>query len=82
MNSYIFTFEKEIEVDEPLYSTNNKGCYISGWIKVKRTKMYNKIFYGITNIEDFIKRRRREKPEVAIITWSPYNGPFKKEDLI
>lgn len=74
---YVVTFIKEKEVDEPCWSINkNDEVYISGWIKTICNIMYNTTFYGIKNIEEWVRRRRIVRPEVSIIDWrkiSNYN---------
>ena len=70
-NTYVLTCIKEEEVDEPLWSTNDQSdeAYISGWIKTTRNVMYKTIVYEIENIEEWVRRHRIAKPEVAIINW-------------
>lgn len=70
--NYVVTFVKEKEVDEPLYSTNDDGVYISGWVRTKRKIMYNTKCYGINNIEDFLKEHSRSHPGSIPITWREY----------
>ena len=72
-NKYIITYEKEILTDEPLYSVNKKGkAYISGYVKVTKNIMFNKVECGITDIEDFIQKKLRTNPNLTVITWKPY----------
>lgn len=76
--TYVVTFVRETEVDEPLWSVDKDGkAYISGWLKTVKNKMYNTIFYGIENIEKWLERRAKNRPDARIITWqkiSNYNG--------
>lgn len=76
--TYVVTFVREDEVDEPLWSIDKDGkAYISGWLKAIHQKMYNATFYGIKNIEEWLRRRAIARPDARIITWrkiSNYNG--------
>lgn len=76
--TYVVTFVREDEVDEPLWSVNEEGkAYISGCLKAIHKKMYNATFYGIKNIEEWLRRRAIARPDARIITWrkiSNYNG--------
>ncbi len=70
--NYSITFIREIPYDLPLYSVNKKGkAYISGWIKTTKNKMYKKTFYGIKDINAFLKKRRIARPDARIIDWQP-----------
>ena len=68
-NTYVVTFIREDEVLEPLWSVNKEGkAYISDWIKAIHKKMYNTTFYGIKNIEEWLRRRAIARPDARIIT--------------
>ena len=69
MNKYVFTMAKDEEVLEPLYSSNDKGAYISGWIRNTKTVIFKKIICGVKNINEFLIQRRRKYPNIAIIDW-------------